>query len=452
MRIVGRARRLVVVAAAAAAVAIGISGGLLMTVGHAAQDDSQAASYGIYNGHAAAAADREQVGSSTNAGFTTGLVDNYYPFARVNVAVAGTSAASSPADTGPFAQAVFGGQNVQQPQYVFAQSPGNPNPPGYSAGSATATASAGPASAAAAATYGSVGNASNSPPGTPADGSDGGTASVTSYFDSALGFVTLADSRVQRASYGAGVLVISNVHVAVKVSNRGDGKYTKDISVTVGGAAVTVTVSLPAPISQTFSESIPVTIDDKGISVPQNNLPIPYQTANDAVNAVLKNAGITAHTVAPQVTQDGANLHVDAEGVVVDVQQVVQPSGVPTQFARHTLGEVQMDNEATSAPPQVDLSSSGSSTDSGSAPADTNPSTSTTTTGGGEGSSSSTITAPTAAPTASPAKPLGTVPVATVITTPQPRWLLLAYLAWQSLMLALAGALYLRRSAQRRLS
>lgn len=444
-------RRLLLAGAAGIVLAVAVSDGVLITVGHAAQDDSQAVNYGIYSGKAAAAADREQVGSDIDSGFGTGLVDNYYPLARVNVAAAGTSSAASPADTGPFAQAVFGGQSVQQPQYVFAQSPGNPNPQPYSAGSATATATAAPVSASAAATYGSVGNTGNAPPGTPGDGSDGGTASASSYFDSALGFVTTADSRVQRASYGAGVLVISNVHVSVKVSTKGDGKFTKDISVTVGGAAVTVTVTLPPPISQTFSESIPVSIDDKGISVPQNNLPVPYQTANDAVNAVLKNAGITAHTVAPQATQQGANMHVEAEGVVVDVQQVVQQPGVPNQFARHTLGEVQMDNEATPAPPQPDLSSSDTTT-GGNTPTDTGPSTSTTTTGGIEGSGTgSASTAATAAPVPT-AKPTALVPVASVITTPAPRWLLLAYLAWQALMLALAGALYLRRSAQRRLS
>ena len=441
-------RRLVVAALAITAAIFAVSDGILITVGHAQQDDSQAANFGIYNGQVRAAADREQVGSTTNAGFTEGLVDNFYPFARVGVAPAGTSAAASPGDTGPFAQAVFGGQNVVQPQYVYAQYPGTENPPGYSAGSASATASVTPASAKAAGTYGSAGTTTTAPPGTKPDGSDGGTANVTSYFDPSLGFVTIGDSRVQHASYGAGLLVIDNVHVAVQVSTKGDGKYTKNIAVTVGGAAVVVSTPPPLPPQ---SVSIPVTIDQNGVTVQGTNLPLGQQSANDAVNAVLKNAGITVHTVTPTATQDGTNLHVDAEGVVIDVQQAAQPPGVPTQFARHTLGVVVMDNEATPAA-QLSNDTSAGSGDNGGGAATTSPGTTTTTTGGGgsgSGPGSSTSTSGASAVTKpKPAPKVGLAPVGAVVT--RARWLLLAYLAWQSLMLALVGALYLRRSALRR--
>jgi hypothetical protein len=450
MRSAAGNRRLLLAALASTATVFAASDGVLITVGHAQQDDSQAANFGIYNGQVRAAADREQVGSTTNAGFTEGLVDNFYPFARVGVAPAGTSAAASPGDTGPFAQAVFGGQNVVQPQYVYAQYPGTQNPPGYTAGSATATASVTPLSATAAGTYGAVGNSTTAPPTSKPDGSDGGTASDISYFDSTLGFVTIGDSRVQHASYGGGVLVIDNVHVAVQVTTKGDGKFTKSISVTVGGAAVVVSTPPPLPPQ---SVSIPVTIDQNGVTVQGNNFPLNQQAANDAVNAVLKNAGITVHTVAPTATQDGTNLHVDAEGVVIDVQQAVQPPGVPTQFVRHTLGVVVLDNEATPAA-QLPTDTSAGTGDS-SSPTTTVPDTTTTTTGGGTGSSGDSTGASSAAvPTAAPkpaAKPI-LAPVAAVLTQPQPRWLLLAYLAWQALMLALAGALYLRRTALRRTS
>jgi hypothetical protein len=442
------------VAALAITVAIfAASDGFLITVGHAQQDDSQAANFGIYNGQVRAAADREQVGSTTNAGFTEGLVDNFYPFASVNVATAGTSASASPADTGPFAQAVFGGQNVVQPQYVHAQYPDDQNPPGYTAGSSTASASVTQASGKAAGTYGSEGTTTTAPPGTKPDGSDGGTANVTSYFDPSLGFVTIGDSRVQHASYGAGLLQIDNVHVSVQVSTKGDGKYTKNISVTVGGAAVVVTTPQPpAPLptipSQTIS--IPITIDQNGVTVQGTNFPLGQQAANDAVNAVLKNAGITVHTVTPTATQDGTNLHVDAEGVVIDVQQAVQPPGVPTQFARHTLGVVVMDNEATPAAQLLNDTSAGGADNSGattSVPDTTTTTTSGGTSGGGVDSSSSTAVAAPVKPKATPTVPL--VPLSAVVT--QSHWLLLAYLAWQALMFALAGALYLRRSALRRI-
>jgi hypothetical protein len=432
-------------ALAGTAMVVAVSDGVLMTVGHAQQDDTQAANFGLYNGQVRAAADREQVGSSTNAGFTEGLVDNFYPFARVGVAVAGTSAAASPADTGPFAQAVFGGQNVVQPQYVYAQSPGTENPPGYSAGSSSATASVTPASAKASGTYGAVGTTTTAPPSANPDGADGGTASDTAYFDPSLGFVTIGDSRVQHASYGGGVLVIDNVHVAVQVSTQGTGTFTKSVSVTVGGAAVVISTPPPLPPQ---SVSVPVTIDQNGVTVQGNNLPFGQQALDAAVNMVLQNAGITVRTIAPVVTQQGPNLHVDAEGVVVDVQQAVQPGGVPIQFARHTLGEVVLDNEALAAPPVDNSSSNIGSTDTGSST--TIPITSTSSTGGSGTDSSSTSGAASAPAAPAKATSTGIRPVAAVITQPQARWLLFAYLAWQALMLGLVGALYLRRSALRR--
>lgn len=421
------------------ALAVAVSDGVLISVVHAQQDDSLAANYGIYNGQVAAAADREQVGTTVDSGFTSGAVDNYYPFARVDVAVAGTSAAASPADTGPFAQAVFGGLPAcpdpvicppgQQPQYVYAQSPGTQNPHPYSAGSASASASATPAGATAAATYGSVGTTGGPPTGQ-TDGSDGGTASTSSYFDSTLGFVTTGDSRVHHASYGAGVLVIDNVHVGVQVSTTGTGTFTKAISVTVGGATV---------------GTVPVTIDQNGVTVQQQNLPpTVVQAEQAAVNAALAGAGVSAHTVTPEVTQDGSNLHVDAEGVVVDFVQPVAPGGVPTQFVRHTLGEVVLDNEATPVGTQSNQSGSGGS--GGSSGSTTTVPSTTTGSGAGTGGAAAATAAPHAA------APAGTVPVAALITQPRPKWLLLAYLAWQALMVALVGALYLRRSAQRRVA
>lgn len=441
-----RRRRPLIALVAAFAIAVAVSDGLLVSIGHAQQDDTQAANYGIYNGQVAATADREQVGSTTNPGFTAGLVNNFYPFARVNVAVAGTSAAASPADTGPFAQAVFAGQNVNQPQYVFAQNPGNPNPAPYSAGPATASASAGPASAKAAGTYGAVGNSTGTAPSTtPPDGSDGGSASDTSYFDSSLGFVTIGDSRVHHASYGAGVLSIDNVHVAVQVSTTGS-TFSKTIAITVGGAAVTVPAS--APLGQ--SVTIPVTIDQNGITATQPLVPgTPLQAATDMANAALAAAGLSVHTVAPQVTQDGADLHVDAVGVVINQQNIGGVGGVPNQFVIHTLGEVVLDNEAVPGGSQTDLSNSLGSSGDTSAPSQTTTSTSTVI----GGTSDLGSTAPSSAnPVAIKPPQPNTRPVDTVITQPQPRWLLLAYLAWQALMFALVGALYLHRVSTRRLA
>ncbi len=429
--------------AAGAAVAVALLGSdvALITVGHAAQSDAQADSFSIYNGRVAAAADREQVGTEVDVGFDGGAVNNYYPMARVDVATAGTNAAASPADTGPFAQAVFAGQNVTQPQYVYAQYPGDQNPPAYSAGPATASASVTPASGTASATYGAVGNTASSPLSS-ADGSDGGTASVTSFFDTSLGFVTVGDSRVHHASYGAGMLVLEDVHVTVKVSSLGAGAFSKSISVTVGGATVNAN-----------GTAIPVTIDQNGVTVAQQNAPVDQvQSVSNTINQELQQAGITVHTVAPQVVQQGPNLHVEAEGVVVDVLQVGTPPGVPHQFVRHTLGEVVLDNEAVLAPPAPDLGAVTGSADLGSTTteAPVSGSTEVSTSGGSVAVQTPQVVPPTTPkvvrlrPVRAPAASLSGV-----LTEPRANWLLLAYLAWQALMFALAGALYLHRLGQR---
>jgi len=445
-------RRLVLAGVATVAVALGASDALLIS-GHAAQDDTQAGNFGLFNGQVAAAADREQVFTSTNPGFDQGAVDNFYPLARVGVATAGTSADASPADTGPFAQAVYAGlpaypgYNGQQPQYVHAQFPGAQDPPAFSAGTSTASAAVTPASGTATATYGAVGNTVSAPAGNPADGADGGTAKSTAYFDSALGFVTIGDSRVHHASYGGGTLVLDDVHVLVKLSTDGQGSFTKSVSVTVGDAYVNAS-----------GTQVPVVIDQNGVTVAQQNAPFDQvQSVSATLNQELAAAGISVHTVAPTVTQEGSNLHVDAEGVVVEVRQLNAGSlpvvgGVPQQWVRHTLGVVTMDNEAVYAPVQSDLGSTDtSSSDLGSS--DTGLPTTSNVAPLLPPPSESNPAPPAAAPAATPAP--ATHPVAvplTAVLTSQPlskQWLLLAYLAWQALMIALAGALYLHRVAQR---
>ena len=154
-------------------------------------------------------------------------------------------------------------------------------------------------------------------------------------------------------------------------------------------------------------------------------------------------------------------MHIDAEGVVVEaVQQQsvagVSPptlppplpgNGLPQQYVRHTLGSVSLDNEAVSSPVQPEQV----------------PAPPPNLGGGGGGSTTTTIInnaapvnapppAAPAAPAATTGKRPGLVPISFVLTskplsaTP----LVLGYLAWQALMVGLAGALYLQRSARRR--
>ena len=450
-------RRLVVAGLASLGVALGASDVLLIS-GHAAQDDTQAANFSLFNGQVMAAADREQVFTSTNPGFTDGAVNNLYPLAQVGVTTAGTSATASPADTGPLTQAVVGGQQQTQPQYVHAQSPGSENPPAYSAGPAGASASVTSVSGTASATCGAVGNTTTAPFGSQPQGSDGGSARTTSYFDNSTGFVTIGDARLQHTAYSASnqgnslSLVIDNLHVMVQVSSDGLGHFAKTVSVTVGEAYVIAN-----------GTEIPVVIDQNGVTVAQQNAPLDVlQTVSATINSQLANVGISVHAVAPVVTQQGDNMHVDAVGVVVEVRQLQSlgpvpltttiPSvgGVPQQWARHTLGVVSLDNEAIAAPAQPDLGTTTSTDLGGSGSAGSTTITTTINNGG------STAIAPpqapaTSAPAAAPGRRSGAVPLTAVLTSrPMPATpLVLGYLAWQALMIALAGALYLNRLAQR---
>jgi len=431
-------RRLLLVGGIGVGMVLAASDVALVTVGHAAQDDTLAPTYSIYNGEVAAGADRETVTTENDVGLPGGAVNNYYPDTRVGVAVAGTSAEASPADTGPLAQAIIGGQGQTQPQYVRASDPGTPNPPAYQAGPATAAASAGPASALASGTYGAVGTTATSPLGAPAEGSDGLTARSTSYFDSALGFVTVGDARVHHASYGGGMLVLDDVHVSVSVSSPGSGSFTKKISITVGAATVTAN-----------GTTIPVVIDQNGVTVQQQNAPLDQvQAVSQTLNQQLAAAGISVHAVSPQITQQGPDVHIEAVGVVVTVRQVGTPEGVPKQSVTHVLGDVVLDNEAVLAPPLPVLAPAPAPTED-TGPTNLGSSTTTTVITNTGGAAAPAAPAP-ATPARVAAPPLYAVPTTAVVRQPHPGWLLFAYLAWQALLVALAGAVYLHRSALRR--
>jgi len=437
-------RRLALTGIAGVVVMLAASDAVLIS-GHAAQDDTQAANYSLFNGQVAAAADREQVFTSTNPGFDQGAVNNFYPLARVGVTTAGTSADASPVDTGPFFQAVyaglpaFPGYTGKQPQYVHAQFPGTQDPPSYSAGPATASASVTSASAVAAGTYGAVGNTTTAPFGSQPDGSDGGSSRTTAYFDGALGFVTIGDSRVQHASYGGGMLVMNDVHVVVQISTNGLQSFRKSVSVTVGSAYVNV-----------GGNAVPVVIDQNGVTVQQQNAPLDQvQTVSATINSALSAAGISVHTIAPVLTQVGNNLHVDAEGVVVEAVQPETVPGLPRQWVRHTLGVVSLDNEAISSPLQPDLGITPTNLGSAVSPIESTNTTIITNAGGAAPAAAAPAPAPQAA--AAPAAPRAAAsPVVAVLTAPHSKWLLLSYLAWQALMVALAGALYLQRAALRK--
>jgi len=461
-----------------AAVAFAASDIALVRVVSATQDDTQAANYGVYGGQVSATADREQLGTSVDANFSGGALNNFYPLAYSNVAVAGTNALATWADTGPFAQAVFGGglngEVVAQPQYVHAQYPGTQNPQPFTGPSgANASASVTSASARAASYAASAVN----PPGTaessaseqltldtllarwkaryfgaPAtqpplpvpglplalhasssaasastasssspDGTDGDTGYDTVYFDSVNGFVTSGHSRVHHASFGGGMIVIDNVRVDASVSNSGSGATpVTSVSIQVGGASI---------------DGVPVTIGQNGVTVATQTVPTgQVQQATDALNQALAQSGFSVHLVTPLQTSQGASEHVDAVGVLVQWVQpaALTPPGVPSQFLDHYLGEVVIDNEAMLAAP----TSSGAY-----APF-----------GGGTTFSSSIggYTGPAASgPVSAPPASHSSRPAGIRITPAHPLWLLLLYLAWQALMIGTAASLYLWRTGIR---
>ena len=466
----GRAHaRRVLVGLSCAAVAFAASDIALVRVVGASQDDTQAANYDVYNGQVSATADREQVGTSVDANFSAGAIDNFYPLAYTDVAVAGTNALATWADTGPFVQAVLGGglngEVLAQPQYVHAQYPGTQNPGPKSTGTgASASASVTPASATATAYADAAGNtptadqsaatqqalatslaawkqkfmgapaaAPTAPPtcstaNPTSNGTDGDTGIDSVYFDSVKGFITTGSSRVQSSSFGGGQIVIDKVRVDATITNPGDGSAPKNsVSIQVGSASVC---------------GVPVSIGKDGVTVVSPLVPADQvQQVSQALNAALAQAGFSVHLITPVQAVEGSSEHVDAVGVQVAWVQPgsLTPPGVPSQFVTHTLGDVVLDNEATLSPPTSSLlGTGGASLSSGFSGGGYS---TTTTTSGGTGS---TATPVQQAPPKHPA-----APASVRITPSRPGWLLLFYLAWQALLIGTAASIYLWRSGVR---
>ena len=462
----GRAHaRRALVGFSCAAVAFAASDVALIRVVGASQDDTQSANYDVYNGQVSATADREQVGTTVDANFAAGAINNFYPLAYSDVAVAGTNALATWADTGPFVQAVLGGglngEVLNQPQYVHAQYPGNEHPGAFNSPTGSSAAASVTQASATATAYAS---AAENPPGTgedsaasrqllavqlaqwnqkymgtgvaaagtgsasaAPDGADGDTGVDNVYFDSTKGFVTTGDARVAHASFGGGQIVIDNIRMIATVTNPGDGsKPATSIATQVGAASI---------------GGVPVTIDQNGVTVASNSIPADtVQQASQALNQALAASGFSVHLLAPVQNVDAASEHVEAFGVQVAWTQPASltPSGVPTQFAIHTLGQVVIDNEATLSP-----STSSSLLGGGSLNSFGGGGYSTTTTSGSGGA------APSTAAAAPPPAKHPAAPASVRITVPRPGWLLLLYLAWQALLIGTAASIYLWRSGAR---
>lgn len=464
------------------AVAAGAPALLVATIGAdalPARADAFSA-FAVVNGTTTAAADHESVGTSSFPNFSKGVVDNYYPLAHAHIDNSPFSeGTASPLDTGPLGVTVLGTQGLAPPQYAEQRYPPQASAPATfgAPGGPYAVAVAGPTGASAMATAASMpppsatpgGGIASSPPvgaGTNArlawvdalaaaldgwrrasftaewnaahpmvqpdaaqpDGSDGDTAATSVAVDPGRGLAVSGDSRVSRASFGGGLIVIDGVRVSVSIANDGTKDPTPQIAIDVGSTSVA---------------GVPVSIGAQGVSVVGQQVATlePLQQINSQLDAILQQAGITVSTVAPSVTRSAHQVTVDAIGVRVDV---VQPSvpGVPTQVAHHVLAEVFADSlaERASVVGNPTLGPSTAAPEGGSSGTGT-----VETFSGSEGATAVGAAAPS--PETAPAGPSrGATGVAGIPTiravAAKPLWLLLLYFAWQSLVLGTAASLW----------
>ena len=247
------------------------------------------------------------------------------------------------------------------------------------------------------------------------------------------GLATSGESSLGTVSLGGGQIVLKKIDVTASITNT--GKPTDTVAVDVGAASI---------------GGVPVTIDQDGVHVQGQDQALPYQQADDALNAALKQAGVQLFTVAPEVVKSDGELTVTATGMHVQFVQPVDAPGVPAQNADHILGEVYVDSLATPAGPIPKLNLSGGS----SAPSVGGSSASgglSSTGGGGSsglagGGSSSYSSSSPGGTAGSGGNTVQTTPASLTTVLGKPMWLLVAYLLWQTLAIATGASLWRWRS------
>ena len=440
--------------------------------------------FAAVNGTVQGSALHEIVGSSAFPNYVTGAVDNQYPLAHAHVDNSPfAEATASPADTGPLGQTLATaptsppgalpippGQAVQQPQYADAKAPpgtaghpvtvGSPNGP-YASASAdenTASARAGilsTTSATGSSTASATGPVTGPTGGstlrtrlaawrnrwlsaddahryplaaasTP-DGSTGDSADSDATFDPHTGLLTLtSDARVAEASYGGGLIVLKDLHLAVRLTN--DGTTPRhSVSVEVGAATVA---------------GVPVTINQDGVAINGQQVPgigSAVQSADQDLNAALRQSGYQVFTVAPTVTRSSGQETVQASGVHISFVQPNAAPGVPQQKADNIIGEVFADALAQPGVPLTEQLPAPSTESVIAAPAG-QPATGTGLTG--TGSATESTGSPAVTPPSRPAaNPVASGPLSRVVRN-RPTWLLWAYLLWQISILGTAASLW----------
>jgi hypothetical protein len=481
--------------------ALGLSA-LVLVASPASAGSSPAARYGVINATVNAATDHEVGASTAFPNYTNGAVNNYYSLAHTHIDNSPfAEGTASPADTGPLGQTAAAG-NFQQPQYADARWPGKDGrsatvgQDGGPSGKATAasykataissdaSASGGPNSGpsssmkirspkgfnhrlhAAIAAWkarwalplGLVGlrpnfadlpitvpsvtvptvtvptlpslttttsttskttTTSTSPSKAPPSG--GFLAeSLTQLDPKSRAIVTTGHSSMQTVNLGGGLIILKNVDVTVKIVNNGTAKGSAQVK--VGGATV---------------GGVPVTIDQNGVHVVGQGSGLPYKAADDAMNAALKSAGFELYTVDPQEKKSANELAITATGVHAVYTQQVSPSGVPSQSVEHIIGEVFADSLAAPGTPLPKLSLGGG----GGGPSFN------TGGGGSTGGSTGNSTGSSSSSSGSSSSTSGSPSSFLTALAKQPLWLLIAYLTWQSIVIATGATLWRWRTA-----
>lgn len=247
--------------------------------------------------------------------------------------------------------------------------------------------------------------------------------------------VTTGESSLGRVSIG-GQIVIAGIDVSATITN--DGQPNDKIAVDVGAATI---------------GGVPVTIDQNGVQVAGQNQDLSqvYQQADDALNSVLKQAGVQLFTVVPEVKKSANQETITASGVHVIFTQAVHQGGVPDQNVEHILGEVFVDSLAVPGVPLGSFNAVGGGSASGSGKtglaAGSGASSGGLSSGGLAGSGSSSF--PTSSGSSSSLPGSGSTgsasqsgPTELVSALSKPLWLLISYFVWQALVIATGASLW----------
>ncbi|MEY2433531.1 MAG: hypothetical protein QOC92_3256 [Acidimicrobiaceae bacterium] len=356
--------------------------------------------------------------------FRTGAVDNSYPLAVTHLdASPAAQGTASIADSGPLGATAAGAANgASQPQYATATFPGN--------GKASQTQGGSVAEAAATETSadarGAVTAATSDGPGSVEKQGDGAQTSSDYgeshvFVDNAAGVVTAkGDGRVDRASFAAGLFIVSGSHVTASVEIK-DLVATPSYTIDAGNATVGGT---------------PVKVTDKGVEAagpPQGGSDALQQVVNGQLNQALVNAGLQVFVTAPDVGAQSGAGHVAVSGIHVRYTQPTADASVPKQTVEYILGEARAFVFAVPANGGPSISA-GAGTTAG--PTTGGTGTSARPSGGVSSSTASNTGSQTAA--AAPAAQ-ETNPVS--IVHRKPSYLVWLYLIWQTLVVCTGGAL-----------